>query len=83
MERWVVVLPRWRWSGLIQDVGKPCSQAGQKGPRCKAHEKSTSGGVLRQYFGATPFGADMIPVPIERHYPKRLLWADWWQMGWI
>ena len=23
----------------------------------------------------------MIPAPIERHYPKRLLWAGWWQMG--
>jgi len=28
------------------------SQTGQKGPRCKAREKSTSGGVLSQYVGA-------------------------------
>jgi len=57
MERWVVVLSRRLWSDLIQGVGKPCSQAGQKGPRCEAREKSTSGGVLRQYVGARRLSA--------------------------
>ncbi len=81
MESWFVVLSRRQWSDLIQGVGKACPQAGQKGPRCEAREKSTSGGILRQYVGATPMGAKMIPAPIERHYPKRLLWAGWWQMS--
>ncbi len=40
-----------------------------------------SRGVLRQYVGATPLGAGMIPAAIERNYPKRLLRAGWWQMG--
>ena len=40
-----------------------------------AREKSTSGGVLRRYVGATPLGAGMIPAAIERNYPKRLLTA--------
>jgi len=65
----------------LQDVEQPCSQAGQKGPRCEAHEKSTSGGVLGQYVGATPFGAEMISAPLERNYSIRLLRAGWWQMG--
>ncbi len=30
-----------------QGVEKPYSQTGQKGSRCKAREKPTSGGVLR------------------------------------
>ncbi len=46
-----------------------------------AREKLTSGGVLRQYVGATPFGAGMIPAQIERNYPNRLLKAGWWQMA--
>ncbi len=64
-----------------QGVEKPCSQAGQKGPRCEAREESTSGGVLKQYVGATPMGAEMISAAIERDYPKRLLSAGWRQMG--
>ncbi len=42
---------------LKQGVEKLCSQAGQKGPRCKAREKSTSGGVLRRYVGARQLSA--------------------------
>ncbi len=38
-------------------VEKPYSQAGQKGPRCEAREKPTSGGVLRQYVGARRLSA--------------------------
>ncbi len=38
-----------------------------------AREKSTSGGVLGQYVGATPFGAEMISAPLERNYSIRLL----------
>jgi len=64
-----------------QGVQKSCSQTGQKGPRCEAREKSTSGGVLRQHVGATPFGPAMIAAQIERNYPKRLLRAGWQQMG--
>ncbi len=64
-----------------QSVEKPYSQTGQKGPRCEAREKSTSAGVLRQYVGATPLGAGMIPAAIERNYPKRLLKAGWWHMS--
>jgi len=56
-----------------QSVEKPCSQTGQKGPRCEACERSTSAGVLRQYVGATPFGAETIPATIERDYRKHLL----------
>jgi len=56
-------------------------QAGQKDLRGEAREKSTSGGVLRQYVGATPLGAGMIPAAIERNYPKRLLKAGWWHMS--
>ena len=81
MERWAVALSRRRWSDLIQGVGKPCSQAGQKGPRCEAREKSTRVGVLRQYVGVSPIGAEMIPAAIERNYLKRLPGAGWWQMG--
>ncbi len=44
-------------------------------------EKSTSGGVLRRYVGATPLGAGMIPAAIERNYPNRLLMAGWWHMS--
>ena len=62
-------------------VEKPCSQAGQEGSRCEAREKSTSGGVLRQYVGATPMGAEMISAAIESDYPRRLLSAGWRQMG--
>jgi hypothetical protein len=65
----------------LQGVEKPCSQAGQKGPRCEAREKSTSGSVLRQYVGATPIGAEMISAPIEHDYSKRLPRAGWRQMG--
>ncbi len=65
----------------LQGIEQPCSQAGQKGPRCEAREKSTSGGVLGQYVGATPLGAGMIPKAIELNYSKRLLRAGWWQMG--
>ncbi|HBA38878.1 MAG TPA: hypothetical protein DCZ05_03800 [Deltaproteobacteria bacterium] len=36
------------WEG----VEKPLTQAGQKGLRCKAREKLTSGSVLRKYVGA-------------------------------
>ncbi len=39
------------------------------------------GGVLRRYVGVTPLGAEMIPVAIERNYPKRLLKAGWWHMS--
>ncbi len=46
-----------------------------------ARDKSTRVGVLKQYVGATPFGAEMIPAAIERNYLKRLLRAGWWQMG--
>ena len=35
-----------------QGVEKPLTQAGQKGPRCKAREKLTSRSVLRKYVGA-------------------------------
>jgi len=35
------------WEG----VEKPLTQAGQKGLRCKAREKLTSGSVLRKYVG--------------------------------
>ena len=59
----------------------PVSQTGQKGSRCKAREKSTSGGVRRQYVGTTPFGAEMIPAEIERDYPIRLLSAGWRHMS--
>ncbi len=59
----------------------PASQTGQKGSRCKAREKSTSGGECRQYVGATPFGAEMISAEIERDYPIRLLSAGWWHMS--
>ena len=64
-----------------QGIEKPRSQAGQKGPRCEAREKSTSGGVLRQYVGATLFGTELFSAAIDRNYPKRLLWAGWRQMG--
>ncbi len=56
-------------------------QAGQKDLRGEAREKSTSGGVLRQYVAATPLGAGLIPAAIERNYPKRLLKAGWWHMS--
>ncbi len=46
-----------------------------------AREKSTSGGVLRRYVGATPLGARMILVAIECNYPKRLLKAGWRHMS--
>ena len=36
------------WEG----VEKPLTQTGQKGLRCKAREKLTSGNVLRKYVGA-------------------------------
>ena len=39
-------------SMLLEMLKKLCSQAGQKGLRCEAREKSTSGGVLKQYVGA-------------------------------
>jgi hypothetical protein len=42
---------------IKQSDEKPCSQAGQKGPRCEAREKSMSGGVLRQYVGARRLSA--------------------------
>ena len=45
-----------------------------------AREKSTSGGVLGRYVGATPLGVGMIPAALERNYPKRLLTADRWHM---
>jgi len=35
-----------------EPVEIPCFQAGQKGPKCKACEKQTSGGVLKKYVGA-------------------------------
>ena len=66
---------------LQQGVEKPCSQAGQKGSRCEAREKSTRVGVLRQYVGAIPSGAEIIPAATERNYPKRLPRAGWGQMG--
>jgi len=47
----------------------------------RMREKSTSGGVLKQYVGATPLGAGIIPAAIERNYPKRLLKAGWWHMS--
>jgi len=68
-------------SGSCQGIEKPCSQAGQKGPRCEAREKSTRVGVLGQYVEATPMGAGMIPAAIERNYPKRPLKAGWRQTG--
>ena len=37
--------------GSQPTVEKPCSQAGQKGPRGEAREKPTSGGVLEHYVG--------------------------------
>jgi len=40
-----------------------------------------SGDVPMRYVGATPLGAGMIPVAIERNYPKRLLKAGWWHMS--
>ncbi len=49
--------------------------------RRAARDKSTSGGVLRRYVGATPLGAGMIPAAIERNYPKRLLKAGWRHMS--
>ena len=61
------------WFRELQGVEQPCSQAGQQGPRCEAREKSTSGGVLGQYIGATPFGAEMISASLERNYSIRLL----------
>ncbi len=58
-------------------IEKSCLQAGQKDLRGETREKSTRVGVLRQYVGATPLGAGMIPAAIERNYPKRLLKAGW------
>jgi len=75
------------FEGIDQEVRlstgfeKLCSQVGQKGSRCEAREKSTRGGVLRRYIGATPIGAKMISAPLERTYPKRLPRIGWWQMG--
>jgi len=73
----------------MQVVEKSFLQASQKDPRGEAstllsraaREKSTSGGVLKQYVGATPLGAGIIPAAIERNYPKRLLKAGWWHMS--
>ncbi len=48
-----------------QSVEKPCSQAGQKGPRCEAREESTRVGVLKQYVRATPMEAEMIPARLS------------------
>jgi len=56
-------------------------QPGQKGSRCQAREESASAGVLRQYNGAIPFGAGIIPAQVERNYQNRLHGAGWWQMG--
>ncbi len=56
-------------------------QPGQKGSRCQAREESVSEGVLRQYGGAIPFGARIIPAQVERNFHNRLLGAGWWQMG--
>jgi len=55
-------------------------QPGQKGSRCQAREESPSEGVLRQYGGAIPFGARIIPAQVERNCYNRLLGAGWWQM---
>ncbi|HEX9274276.1 MAG TPA: hypothetical protein VGA01_18925, partial [Candidatus Binatia bacterium] len=42
----------WNITTLTRSVDKLVWQAGQKGLRCEAREKSASGGVLKRYVGA-------------------------------